>query len=173
MDVWRTEQYCLWITSRIHVLLCWSLFLSMTSESHHQTLGWPTSVSVHNNIQPVPESNCHVSTCFKKSTIIPVSKCFELLVKNYIYSSLPSTLDPLVCLFQPFYRRHRSTDPPHLSHPDKKGSYVRLFTDWSSAVFWVPCCTSNFGSNTIIKCVYMSWHSFADTFTHITYYFLY
>ncbi len=63
-----------------------------------------------------------IPTCFKKSTIIPVPKktrpaclndyhpvaltsvvmkCFEWLVKDYICSSLPSTLDPLQFAYRP------------------------------------------------------------------------
>lgn len=86
-----------------------------------------------------------VPTCFKRSTIVPVPKnaspaclndyrpvaltsvvmkCFERLVKDYICSSLPSTLDPL----QFAYRPNRSTDDAvcqvlhaTLSHLDNRG----------------------------------------------------
>ncbi len=100
-----------------------------------------------------------VPTSFKKSVIIPVPKnskpscpndyrpvaltstvmkVFERLLKNYICSSIPVTLDPL----QFAYRPHRSTDDAisqvlhsSLTHIDSKnGNYVRLlFIDYSSA----------------------------------------
>uniref|UniRef100_A0A0E9W739 Uncharacterized protein n=1 Tax=Anguilla anguilla TaxID=7936 RepID=A0A0E9W739_ANGAN len=65
-------------------------------------------------------------------------KCFERLVKDYICSSLPSTLDPLQFAYSP----NRSTDDAvcqvlhaTLSHLDNRGGgYVRLpFIDFSSA----------------------------------------
>ncbi len=65
-------------------------------------------------------------------------KVFERLVKNYICSSIPDTLDPL----QFAYRPNRSTDDAishilhsSLTHIDSKnGNYVRLlFIDYSSA----------------------------------------
>ena len=104
-------------------------------------------------------ANSTVPTCLKRSSIIPVPKtsspaclndyrpvaltsvvmkCFERLIKNYICSSLPPTLDPL----QFAYRHNRSTDDAvsqvlhtTLSHLDRqKGGYVRmLFIDYSSA----------------------------------------
>ena len=100
-----------------------------------------------------------IPSCFKQSIIVPVPKkpkpncpndyrpialtsevmkCFERLVKNYITSCLPASLDPL----QFAYRPNRSTDDAiayilHtiISHVDKqKGTYVRmLFVDYSSA----------------------------------------
>ncbi len=100
-----------------------------------------------------------IPTSFKKSVIIPVPKnykpsclndyrpvaltsivmkVFERLVKNYICSSIPDTLDPL----QFAYRPNRSTDDAishilhsSLTHIDSKnGNYVRLlFIDYSSA----------------------------------------
>ncbi len=100
-----------------------------------------------------------IPTSFKKSVIIlvpkkkkpsclndyhPVAltsivmKVFERLVKNYICSSIPDTLDPL----QFAYRPNRSTDDAishilhsSLTHIDSKnGNYVRLlFIDYSSA----------------------------------------
>ena len=100
-----------------------------------------------------------IPTCLKRSTIVPVPKkstpaclndyrpvaltsiamkCFEGLVKGYICSSLPPTLDPL----QFAYRPNRSTEDAiaHVlhtaaSHLDKRqGNYVRmLFIDYSSA----------------------------------------
>ncbi len=102
-----------------------------------------------------------VPTCFKKSTIVPIpkknkitclndwrpvaltpifSKCFEKLVRDYICSVLPASLDPL----QFAYRSNRSTDDAiaftlhtALSHLENKNTYVRmLFVDYSSAGSW-------------------------------------
>ncbi|XP_031442858.1 lysosomal alpha-glucosidase-like [Clupea harengus] len=64
-------------------------------------------------------------------------KCFERLVKSFICSLLPPTLDPM----QFAYRSNRSTDDviartmhTALSHLDKGNTYVRmLFIDYSSA----------------------------------------
>ena len=99
-----------------------------------------------------------VPLCFKKSTIVPVPKkskalclndyrpvaltstimkCFERLVKTFITSTLPESLDPL----QFAYRPNRSTDDAislalhtALSHLDQRSTYVRmLFIDYSSA----------------------------------------
>ncbi len=96
--------------------------------------------------------------CFKKSTIVPIpkknkitclidwrpvaltpifSKCFEKLVRDYICSVLPASLDPL----QFAYRSNRSTDDAiaftlhtALSHLENKNTYVRmLFMDYISA----------------------------------------
>ncbi|KAK0154258.1 putative RNA-directed DNA polymerase from transposon BS [Merluccius polli] len=104
-------------------------------------------------------SQCIIPTCFKCSTIVPVPKkprpsclndyrpialtpiimkCFEKLIKPFITSSLPPTLDQL----QFAYRPNRSTDDAiaHLLHSTLthldtgKGAYVRLlFIDYSSA----------------------------------------
>ncbi len=100
-----------------------------------------------------------VPSCFKKSTIVPIpkknkitclndwrpvaltpifSKCFEKLVRDYICSVLPASLDPL----QFAYRSNRSTDDAiaftlhtALSHLENKNTYVRmLFVDYSSAI---------------------------------------
>ncbi len=99
-----------------------------------------------------------VPSCFKKSIIVPIpkknkitclndwrpvaltpifSKCFEKLVRDYICSVLPASLDPL----QFAYRSNRSTDDDiaftlhtALSHLENKNTYVRmLFVDYSSA----------------------------------------
>ncbi len=99
-----------------------------------------------------------VPSCFKKSIIVPIpkknkitclndwrpvaltpifSKCFEKLVREYICSVLPASLDPL----QFAYRSNRSTDDAiafnlhtALSHLENKNTYVRmLFVDYSSA----------------------------------------
>ena len=64
-------------------------------------------------------------------------KCFERLVKSFICSLLPPTLDPM----QFAYRSNRSTDDAialtthtALTHLDKGNTYVRmLFIDYSSA----------------------------------------
>ncbi|KAI4898603.1 hypothetical protein NFI96_006383 [Prochilodus magdalenae] len=89
-----------------------------------------------------------VPACFKLATIVPVpktvkittlndwrpvaltyiiSKCFKKLVRDFICSSLPATLDPL----QFTYRQNRSTDDAialklhtALSHLDKNNTYV-------------------------------------------------
>ncbi len=99
-----------------------------------------------------------VPSCFKTAIIIPVPKkstikcfndyrpvaltpimmkCFERLVKDYIFSRLPPMFDP----FQFAYRPNRSTEDAissvlHLSlaHLEKKNTCVRmLFVDFSSA----------------------------------------
>ncbi len=99
-----------------------------------------------------------VPSCLKKSTIVPIpkknkitclndwrpvaltpifSKCFEKLVRDYICSVLPASLDPL----QFAYRSNRSTDDAiaftlhtALTHLENKNTYVRmLFVDYSSA----------------------------------------
>ncbi|KAK1787328.1 hypothetical protein P4O66_002830 [Electrophorus voltai] len=99
-----------------------------------------------------------VPTCFKTTTVVPVSKkptvsclnnyrpvahtsiimkCFERLVMRHIKTQLPPSLDAL----QFVYRSNRSTDDAisitlhlALTHLDKKGTYVRmLFIDFSSA----------------------------------------
>ncbi len=65
------------------------------------------------------------------------SKCFEKLIRDYICSVLPASLDPL----QFAYRSNRSTDDDiaftlhtALSHLENKNIYVRmLFVDYSSA----------------------------------------
>ncbi len=66
------------------------------------------------------------------------SKCFEKLIRDYICSVLPASLDPL----QFAYRSNRSTDDAiaftlhtALSHLENKNAYVRmLFVDYSSAL---------------------------------------
>ncbi|KAK1803836.1 hypothetical protein P4O66_003789 [Electrophorus voltai] len=100
-----------------------------------------------------------VPSSFKRSTIIPVPKkprpsglndyhsvaltsvvmkCFEKLVRDFITSSLPASMDPL----QFAYHHNRSTDDAiahllhtTLTHLDKgRGNYVKmLFVDYSSA----------------------------------------
>ncbi len=65
------------------------------------------------------------------------SKCFEKLVRDYICSVLPASLDPL----QFTYRSNRSTDNAiaftlhtAFSHLENKNTYARmLFVDYSSA----------------------------------------
>jgi len=104
-------------------------------------------------------SQCVIPTCFKKSVVVPVPKtaqpsnpndyrpialtsvvmkCFEKLVKTFITSSLPPTLDPLQFAYSPdrsindaiTFLLHKT-----LSHVDTRmGNYVRvLFVDYSSA----------------------------------------
>ena len=99
-----------------------------------------------------------IPTCFKQTTIVPMSKntkvtclndyrtvaltsvamkCFERLVMAHINTIIPGTLD----LLQFAYRTNRSTDDAisialhiALSHLDKRNTYVRmLFIDYSSA----------------------------------------
>ncbi|KAK1803181.1 hypothetical protein P4O66_021705, partial [Electrophorus voltai] len=99
-----------------------------------------------------------VPTCFKTTTIVPMSKkptvlclndyrpialtsiimkCFKRLVMRHIKTQLPPSLDPL----QFAYCSNRSTDDAisttlhlALTHLDKKGTYIRmLFIDFSSA----------------------------------------
>ncbi|KAK1805725.1 hypothetical protein P4O66_001989 [Electrophorus voltai] len=95
-----------------------------------------------------------VPSSFKRSTIVPVPKkprpsdlidyrlvvmkCFEKLVRDFITSSLPASMDPL----QFAYRHNRSTDDAiahllhtTLTHLDKgRGNNVKiLFVDYSSA----------------------------------------
>ncbi|KAK3568591.1 hypothetical protein QTP86_009402 [Hemibagrus guttatus] len=100
-----------------------------------------------------------ILTCFKQSTIVPVPKkpqpaclndyhsvvltsvvmkCFERLVRNFITSSLPDTLDPLQFAYRPNHSTEDAIAHLHhtaLSHLDsRKGNYVKmLFVDYSSA----------------------------------------
>ncbi len=76
------------------------------------------------------------------------SKCFEKLIRDYICSVLPASLD----LLQFSYRSNRSTDDAiaftlhsALSHLENKNTYVRmLFMDYSSGFNTiVPGNTSN------------------------------
>ncbi len=109
-------------------------------------------IDVFTDIFNISVSQAVVPTCFKATTIIPVTKksspscfndyrpvaitpilmkCFERLVMH------PPPLPP----FQLVYRSNRSTDDaiasalhPALTHLDKKGLYVRmLLIDFSSA----------------------------------------
>ncbi|KAK3540975.1 hypothetical protein QTP86_007696 [Hemibagrus guttatus] len=101
-----------------------------------------------------------IPECFKQSTIVPVTKkpqpaclndyssvaltsvvmkCFKRLIKDFITSSLPDTLDPLQFAYCP---NHSTEDAiTHLHHTalsqldSRKGNYVKmLFVDYSSAV---------------------------------------
>ncbi len=88
---------------------------------------------------PIPKKN--KITClndWRPIALTPIfSKCFEKLIRDYICSVLPASLDPL----QFAYRSNRSTDDAiaftlhtALSHPENKNTYVRmLFVDYSSA----------------------------------------
>ncbi len=107
-----------------------------------------------------------VPSCFKKSIIVPIlkknkitclndwrpvaltpifSRCFEKLVRDYICSVLPASLDPL----QLAYGSNRSTDDAiaftlhtALSHLENKNTYVRmLFVDYSSAFNTIVAAT--------------------------------
>ncbi len=91
-------------------------------------------------IIPVPKNN--KPSCLNDYRPVALTsiimKVFERLVKNYICSSIPDTLDPL----QFDYRPNRSTDDAishilhsSLTHIDSKnGNHVRLlFIDYSSA----------------------------------------
>ncbi|KAK3520088.1 hypothetical protein QTP70_013045 [Hemibagrus guttatus] len=101
-----------------------------------------------------------IPTCFKQSTIFPVPKkpqpvclndyrpvpltsvvmkCFETLIRDFITSSIPDTLD----LLQFAYCSNHSTEDTiaHLHHTaqshldSRKGNYVKmLFVDYSSAI---------------------------------------
>ncbi len=86
----------------------------------------PASRGFHRHFQPLLSLSV-VPLCFKKSTIVPIpkknkitclndwrpvaltpifSKCFEKLIRDYIWSVLPASLDPL----QFAYRSNCSTD---------------------------------------------------------------
>uniref|UniRef100_A0A3P9DSM1 Reverse transcriptase domain-containing protein n=1 Tax=Maylandia zebra TaxID=106582 RepID=A0A3P9DSM1_9CICH len=90
-------------------------------------------------IVPVPKSSTISSlNDWRPVALTPiVSKCFEKLVRDFICSALPDSLDPL----QFAYRHNRSTDDAialtlhtALSHLEKRDMYVRmLFVDYSSA----------------------------------------
>ncbi|XP_062844896.1 uncharacterized protein LOC134303416 [Trichomycterus rosablanca] len=104
-------------------------------------------------------TQCIVPACFKQSVIVPVPKknqpaclndfrpvaltsvvmkCFERIIRDFITSSLPDSMDPL----QFAYRHNRSTDDAityllhtTLTHLDAgRSNYVKmLFVDYSSA----------------------------------------
>ncbi len=88
---------------------------------------------------PIPKKN--KITClndWRPVALTPIfSKCFEKLIRDYICSVLPASLDPL----QFANRSNRSTDDAiaftlhtALSHLENKNAYVRmLFVDYSSA----------------------------------------
>ncbi len=87
-------------------------------------------------IVPIPKKN--KITClndWRPVALTPIfSKCFEKLIRDYICSVLPASLDPL----QFAYRSNRSTDDAiaftlhtALSHLENKNTYVRmLFVDY-------------------------------------------
>ncbi len=117
----------------------------------NQTLGiWLTDSSVCHlkswknapeNVLYSSKLRCIIITClndWRPVALTPIfSKCFEKLVRDYICSVLPASLDPL----QFAYRSNRSTDDAiaftlhtALSHLENKNTYVRmLFVDYSSA----------------------------------------
>ncbi len=87
---------------------------------------------------PIPNKN--KITClndWRPVALTPIfSKCFEKVIRDYICSVLPASLDPL----QFAYRSNCSTDDAiaflhtALSHLENKNTYVRmLFVDYSSA----------------------------------------
>ncbi len=100
---------------------------------------WFPHASKNQTIVPIPKKN--KITClndWRPVALTPIfSKCFEKLVRDYICSVLPASLDPL----QFAYRSNRSTDDAiaftlhtALSHLENKNTYVRmLFVDYSSA----------------------------------------
>jgi hypothetical protein len=77
-------------------------------------------------------SDSTLQDCFDHVLTSVIMKCFERLVKDYITSTLPETLDPLQFAYCP----NRSTDDAiaitlhiALSHLDERNTYVRmLFT---------------------------------------------
>ena len=93
----------------------------------------------HSTIVPVPKKTKITSLNDYRPVALTsiIMKCFERLVKTFITSSLPDSLDPL----QFAYRANRSTDDAialtlhtALSHLDQRNTYVRmLFIDYSSA----------------------------------------
>ncbi len=116
---------------------------------------WPFQLArVFKDIFNLSLSLSVVPSCFKKSIIVPIpkknntclndwrpialtpifSKCFEKIIRDYICSVLPASLDPL----QFAYRSNRSTDDAiaftlhtTLFHLKNKNSYVRmLFVDY-------------------------------------------
>jgi gmma-aminobutyric acid receptor subunit gamma/cGMP-dependent protein kinase 2 len=58
-----------------------------------------------------------------------IMKCFERLVKDYITSTLPDTLDPLQLAYRP------TGDAIAHSHLDKRNTYVRMLLIDSSSAF--------------------------------------
>jgi len=91
-------------------------------------------------IVPVPKtaSPAYLNDYRMAALTLVLMKCFESLIKDYICTFLPPSMDPL----QFAYRSNRSTDDAvsqvlhsSLSHLDScKGGYVRmLFINYSSA----------------------------------------
>ncbi|KAI3354907.1 hypothetical protein L3Q82_004701 [Scortum barcoo] len=81
---------------------------------------------------------CRTLKRIKHTITSTIMKCFEWLVKSFITSSIPDSLDPL----QFAYRPNRSTEDAialtlhtaAFSHLDQRDTYVRmLFIDYSSA----------------------------------------
>ncbi len=101
-----------------------------THTTHH------THTHTHTHIPKKNKITC--LNDWRPVALTPIfSKCFEKLVRDYICSVLPASLDPL----QFAYRSNRSTDDAiaftlhtALSHLENKNTYVRmLFVDYSSA----------------------------------------
>ncbi len=110
-----------------------------TSSTFPSLCLWFPHASKKSTIVPIPkkfEITC--LTDWRPVALTPIfSKCFEKLIRDYIYSVLPASLDPL----QFAYRSNRSTDDAiaftlhtALSHLENKNTYGRmLFVDYSSA----------------------------------------
>ncbi len=139
---------------RVNIRKAWAL---MAYQAVCSSMRFPASRGFYRYFQSVPLSVCgslmlqkiHHCAIPKKNKITclndwrPValtpifSKCFEKLVRDYICSVLPASLDPL----QFAYRSNRLTDDAiaftlhtALSHLENKNTYVRmLFVDYSSA----------------------------------------
>ncbi|KAK3526574.1 hypothetical protein QTP70_030712, partial [Hemibagrus guttatus] len=135
-----------------------------------------------------------IPTCFKESIIVPVLKkthpaslndyrpvaltsvvlkCLERLVKDFIISSLPDTLDPLQFACRP----NRSTDDAisHLLHTSlthldtRKGNYIKmLFVDYSSEFNTIIPSTLTTKLQHLQLCVTLEPPSFRYLGVHIT-----
>ncbi|KAK1791233.1 hypothetical protein P4O66_013254, partial [Electrophorus voltai] len=103
-------------------------------------LGIVLSSFMRSTIVPVPKKSRPSSLNDYRPVALTsvVMKCFEKLVRDFITSSLPASMDPL----QFAYRHNRSTDDAiaHLLHTtlthldEGRGNYVKmLFVDYSSA----------------------------------------
>ncbi|KAI3372555.1 hypothetical protein L3Q82_023030 [Scortum barcoo] len=101
--------------------------------------GIPGRALKETTIVPVPKKTKILSLNDYRPVALTstIMKCFERLVKSFITSSIPDSLDPL----QFAYRPNRSTEDAialtlhtALSHLDQRDTYVRmLFIDYSSA----------------------------------------
>ncbi len=109
-DIFNLSSLCLWFPH--------------ASKIHHCAHTKENKITCLNDWRPI--------------ALTPIfSKCFEKLIRDYICSVLPASLDPL----QFAYRSNHSTDDAiaftlhtALSHLENKNAYVRmLFVDYSSA----------------------------------------